>query len=196
MKHKKYKKDIKKEEKQVCKILREINGLSAETIIERYGDHNAYAIDIVKILNNIGIKFEPRDFSNIEVDHLKNTVKERGSVLGAVMADPKHLTIYYRKDAGMNETRFTLAHELGHCCKTMKTTDDFHIDFRFDEKSTEPNEVEANIFAGELLIPTNKLLEVYEKLGITSLSKLAEKFIVSTNVMKARLEYLGLPYTI
>ena len=56
------------------------------------------------------------------------------------------------------------------------------------------HEIEANIFAGELLIPKPLLLKKYKEFIIPSLKALSIIFGVSTNVMAARLDYLGLDY--
>ncbi len=52
----------------------------------------------------------------------------------------------------------------------------------------------ANIFAGELLIPYSSLMSIYNQLLKPSLSVLAQIFQVSTSVMKARLNYLELRF--
>ena len=55
-------------------------------------------------------------------------------------------------------------------------------------------ETEADIFAGELLIPEQSLVKVYDEFYVPSLKSLAKIFMVSTNVMAARLDYLSMPY--
>ena len=54
--------------------------------------------------------------------------------------------------------------------------------------------MEADIFAGELLIPESSLVRVYNQFYLPSLESLAKIFSVSTNVMAARLDYLSMPY--
>ena len=57
-------------------------------------------------------------------------------------------------------------------------------------------EYSANIYAGQLLVPEHKLKEVLNKLIMPSLKSLSELFTVSSNVMRARLDYLGLEYVV
>lgn len=195
-KNEKIKKDVKK---QVCKKLKEISGLDADEIINKYGNSDDYAIDIFKILKNIGITCIPINFLKLEErdESVKKETNDRGVILGVAIAAPDNVTIYYRRDASLNEIRFTLAHELGHCCQTMGITEGVNISFRKDEKVLNKNDKEylANVFAGKLLIPTVKLYNVYKKLNIKSVAELAKMFVVSENVMKARLKYLNLSYT-
>lgn len=195
-KNEKIKKDVRK---QVCKKLKEISGLDADEIINKYGNSDDYAIDIFKILKNIGIKCIPADFLKLEEKDksVKKETNYRGIILGVAIATPDDVTIHYRRDASLNEIRFTLAHELGHCCKTMGVTEGVNISFRTDEKifDSKSKEYLANVFAGKLLIPTIKLYNVYKNLNIKSVAKLARMFVVSENVMKARLDFLDLSYT-
>lgn len=62
------------------------------------------------------------------------------------------------------------------------------------DKDNEQIEEQANIFAGELLIPEESLNKYYNRMIVPSLSTLAEIFRVSTSVMVARLDYLRKPY--
>ena len=62
-------------------------------------------------------------------------------------------------------------------------------------QAKEPREIQANIFAGEILIPKYTLDLVYNKfISTPPISVLARIFEVSISVMKARLDYLELPY--
>lgn len=63
-----------------------------------------------------------------------------------------------------------------------------------NEQEKTEHEIEADIFAGKLLTPLEKLQEVYLNLAVPSSTTLARKFGVSVNVMEARLDYLKISY--
>jgi len=99
--------------------------------------------------------------------------------------------------------RFTIAHELGHV--VLHRDEQFHIDetasirFRDEESSraTSSDEIEANQFAAELLMPAHFVSEEIEKLpGGTApedaIPVLAERFQVSEQALTLRLNRLHL----
>lgn len=98
--------------------------------------------------------------------------------------------------------RFTIAHEIGHYIH------DFPLELVNQEigdtprtilKSPIPMETNANNFAGQLLMPKSKVLEMGQKLvtdhpdvsGNEIVKRLAEKFEVSVPAMTVRLKVLG-----
>ena len=181
-------------DKIMCKKLREISGLSSEQIL-LLGEELSPPVNIENILDKLGIKYDAMDFSDIE-SKVPDIIKNRGEILGAVTLIDDDVFIYYsKKNKSKNRTRFTLAHELAHCCLNAGSLENKgHIEFRFDEKSDDMNEKAANIFAGQLLIPKEPLLEKYNNMIVPVSDVLANEFNVSTNVMEARLSYLGLPF--
>jgi Zn-dependent peptidase ImmA (M78 family) len=102
-----------------------------------------------------------------------------------------------------NRQRFTIAHELGHLL--LHSGGDVHVDKSFsvkhrDERSakgTDLEEMEANLFAAELLIPVQCLREDLKKVGALDLlhdekvGQLAKLYQVSNQAMAVRLSHLG-----
>lgn len=95
--------------------------------------------------------------------------------------------------------RFTLAHELGHLClHTGKALYVDHVPKFRDVKSSqavEPEEIEANIFAAELLMPEAFLIQDIKAMGDDIITKdaiesLAKRYKVSAEAMRVRLERL------
>lgn len=180
----------------MCKILKEIKNKSAYELLNAYNIELTPPIDISTLLERIGISTIAKDFTEIE----ESFEKLPGSILGATFSLNDELTIFYRKFENLHRKKFTVAHELAHCCLHCPTNETAHIEFRIEPFDTQlsqeekDKEREANIFAGELLIPEEPLLKYYNKLIIPSLSKLANIFDVSSSVMAARLDYLQKPY--
>lgn len=98
--------------------------------------------------------------------------------------------------------RFTVAHEIGHFL--LHNEDVVHVDKgqqikRRDAKSkegTDVEEMEANLFAAELLMPESFLIRDLAHMNIdlhndAAITKLARKYQVSTQALGYRLAYLG-----
>lgn len=101
-----------------------------------------------------------------------------------------------------NRQRFSIAHELGHYKLHMSRDKSFFIDrsvyYRNHAAHSGQNneEIEANRFAAELLMPKKLVLAVLNQfsheLSDSDLVKVANKFFVSQQAMKFRLAGLGL----
>jgi len=106
-------------------------------------------------------------------------------------------------DHHSNRKKFTTAHELGHYL--LHDFQDVHVDRDFkvwlrsdtSSKGTEIEEKEANLFAAELLMPTQILEREIRDIGHIDLDdgevldELAGKYGVSVQAMTFRLAYLG-----
>lgn len=106
-----------------------------------------------------------------------------------------------------NRQRFTIAHELGHM--VLHTGDPVHWDYRlrFRRESSDPDEqpdgdeVEANYFAAELLMPVHFLMRDLQQYDFEDfmddefeervLLPLANQYQVSKQAMAIRLQTLG-----
>lgn len=175
---------------RMCTVLKKIRNKSAIELLEEYGLDKTVPIDIEQLLRAIGISAIGKDFSELE----KRLGKPKGSILGMLLSSGNNTAIFYRKDDSYNRRRFTIAHELAHAIN--HSDNEPHIEYRMAEKEMEENPVErdANIVAGEILIPLPLLKREYLKLDIPSSTVLANIFKVSQNVMEARLKYLKIFY--
>ena len=180
------------EGKIMCKKLRELDGLTPDEILLISGV-SSYPVDMQKILRKLGIRSGSMNFEAIEAK-IPKVIESRGSILGAVTIIGDNLNIFYSEDSTDNRKRFTLAHELAHCCLNASSLRKGHIEFRFDETTSDPKELAANIFAGQLLIPEKPLRKMYDSLLIPAADVMAHEFQVSTHVMEARLKHLGLGF--
>lgn len=178
----------------MCTKLKELNGLTPENILNKYyPERSTYPIDIATILFKMNIRALPYDFSKFD-----DGVNLQSRILGAMVANKTDLALLYREGETKNRNRFTLAHELAHCC--LAHMDDKampYIEWRHDGIVTDPYEIEANVFAGELLVPTTELRKVLSNEypeTLPHVTRLAKMFAVSINVMKERLKQLEIPY--
>lgn len=178
----------------MCKKLKELNGLNPEDILNKYWniDRNTYPIDIATILYNMRIRVLPYDFSKYDGE------KKETRILGAMVADKTDLALLYRKGETKNRCRFTLAHELAHCCLSHLSGQTMpYIEWRHDGIVIDQCEIAANTFAGQLLVPSKelrKVLSIEYPNSLPQVTRLAEMFAVSVAVMKERLKQLEVPY--
>lgn len=181
-----------KEGENMCVILKRLSGKTADQLLEENDiDMTKPPIDIKKLVSSLSISVLKRDFSDIEA----RANAPKGSILGATISKGNNLTIFYQSDATYNRMRFTVAHELAHCCLHSQNLEMQHVELRLDaEDDYDEHERDANIFAGALLIPRKLLDQEYKKFIVPSLSVLAELFEVSETVMAARLDYLNYSY--
>lgn len=181
-------------EKNMCMKIEQLNGLTADSILNKFWVRNEVPIDISKILYDMDIKVTSFDFTNAE----KTANIPYGDILGAVLTSGNDVAIVYKKNESLNRTRFTLAHELAHCCLShIVPSQTGYIEFRRKMNCNEDRERDANIFAGELLIPEKELSGVLKKFydsTFPSSEILAQIFAVSVNVMEERLKYLKIPF--
>ena len=176
--------------KDKLKLLRQS---SPNDLLYKFDLGNVFPVDIMKLLEKLDIKVIPYDFSNLEKNDYKNQVIEKGIILGAAVHSGDRIGLFYRQDDSEKRKRFTLAHELAHCCLHMDENTPEHIEFRNDQANiNDKKEYDANIFAGELLIPEGPLRYALENLIMPKVEILAQIFGVSLNVMKARLKYLNI----
>lgn len=189
-------------------VLNRISGLSSEDVLRLYGNGHNVTTDILSIAENMGIDVFLADFSEIE----NNFNLKKGDVLGCIVDEDEENKLKImlqdelapRFDSLSNEEklkllrrrqRFTLAHEIAHGClhlahQEIKFKLDYHPEPSIDV--IENVEYEANVFAGELLIPKDTLISVCKKIISPSIDTLAEIFDVSHSVMRARIKHLGL----
>lgn len=179
----------KKGDGVMCKILKKIHNKTADELLKEYGVYDSIPIDLEKLSTEIGISVMPVDFTSLE-----KKINKHGDILGLVLTAGDNAAIFYRESDSLNRRRFTIAHELAHCCYVDPSTKEPHIEYRIDESEKDEFERNMDIFAGELLIPLKKLKEIYLSLSVPSSRILAKKFQVSVKVMEARLNHLKISH--
>jgi Zn-dependent peptidase ImmA (M78 family) len=152
-------------------------------------------IDVDRIAQHVGIPIR-REFLN-------------GDISGFLYRKDERAAIVVNRRQFPTRQRFTIAHELGHYFLDHKR-DEIHVDrafvLKFRNGSTpagsDPEEIHANAFAAELLMPENFLqadLVAYERHGViddTAIQILADKYEVSIQALIIRLNTIGLAPTV
>lgn len=203
----------------MCKPLEKLSGKSAEYLLDTYSSRYSYPIDVVQMVNKIGgISLGSKDFA--ELDKMLSEEGKPAHVIGAVRvlddevqiiyadrldADKDHLhtdmSLAQKQEKLRRRQRFTIAHELAHCCLHIDSTQKKnYIELRSVNTGTEDQQKEkiANIFAGELLMPRpviNAFVSDPQKYGVgigneVSIIKMADAFEVSNHTMLKRIEHL------
>jgi len=188
----KKRKSKKEEVKIMCATLDRLAGKTPQELLDEAGIADKMPVNLEKLLKYWNVSVMPTDFSELQKSaKLKPLVAQNGNILGAVALNGDAVGIFYKEGDTPNSQIFTIAHELAHCCLEYEKLQQNSINYRF-EKPTDPNEGKMDAFAGELLISENKLKEFISKLIKPSTEKLAIVFGVPEDVMKDRLELLGL----
>lgn len=148
-------------------------------------------VDPIDIAKKLNIKVFNRNFNSFSND----------TVSGAIKKEDNNINIYVNEEDTIERKRFTIAHELGHyflhlSCDLNKEFVDMHR--RTGYNTLLSKEREANQFAAAILMPENKVRELYESVNNLGVSErfiiewLSEKFFVSKSAIKFRLKNLGL----
>lgn len=178
----------------MCKPISDIRYKSAQDLLAMGGQIDKVPVDLKMLLNKLKISCLARDFSSLE-NARKNAdgTSDENPILGALATNGDRAVIFYRQEDQKDghRYRFTIAHELAHACLAHYSVDKstVHLTYRH-ERADSKQEIDANIFAGELLIPEDTLTRVISDLIFPSVQALADIFAVSKAVMLARLEYL------
>ncbi|MGC1782116.1 MAG: ImmA/IrrE family metallo-endopeptidase [Acidobacteriaceae bacterium] len=161
--------------------------------------------EAIKLLENNGIVRAPVPVDNLaktlEIDVRYSPGKE--DVSGALIRNGKSVVIAVNSAQHENRQRFTIAHEIGHFLLHKGTKVHFDEDFRVNyrnalsSEATNRDEIEANSFAAELLMPESflrkDLLKIQpddDTIG-TAIQSLSVRYKVSPRAMELRLVNLG-----
>ncbi len=159
----------------------------ARQLLERFGEH--LPTDVEAIVKALGITIRAQELED--------------SVSGMLVIKDGRTTIGVNENHHPNRQRFTLAHELGHFLLHSNTSSifiDASIIFFRDGTSSDGSkaqEIEANAFAAELLMPEKQLREFINNQPLDAFDegavrRLATQFGVSAQALTIRLTRLEL----
>lgn len=127
--------------------------------------------------------------------------RDNGDVSGMLFTKDDVSVIGVNSHHHQNRQRFTIAHEIGHFI--LHKAKEIYIDTNFkvavnlrdqsSSEATDADEIEANRFAAELLMPYDMIIDDILKDGIdieseTQISILAQKYRVSRQAMAFRIQ--------
>lgn len=161
-----------------------------EKFFEHYINYkDEIPFDIVKFARELGLNlFASKKFTN----------DQSGQIVYDSIS--KNYSIYINENHSLNRKVFTLAHEVGHffCDKdyleknkiiledaNMANMNFLNRTANVEDSALIKREVRANKFAAEILIPTNKFIEIYFKTS-GNLEEIAKKFRVSIDAVRIR----------
>ena len=163
--------------------------VKANALLQRFNIHMP-PIDPEAIAISLGISVDKLPFSQ--------------ELSGVLVRSPERTAIGINKNRPKKRQRFSIAHELGHY--VLEHNGELFVDQtvlnKRDTKSqiaVDPQEIEANAFAANLLMPQHMMLDaLFETAGsnhnITRsalIEQMAKKFNVSNAAMEYRLINLG-----
>ena len=168
----------KSSEYQEPELISEISDVERLIIDYHLVDDNENP-DLEAVANQYGITIKREDMPSLQSGYLRHTLNE-GWVIGVNRKHPKA------------RQRFTIAHELGHYVlhRNDNGSTEFEDEIFFRATNMSPIEYAANAFAVSLLMPDERVRNAISG-GERNLSSLAEKFAVSLEAMKYKVESLG-----
>lgn len=154
---------------------------------------NCIPVDLDMILDTYGLKRIPATFEDLEERFI---TKGMGDIAGLILPSEKYreIGIFYKRSDSIPNKRFTIAHELGHCCLHGEHIEDGYIEFRNCPTSSDEIEKEANAFADELLLSEIQIRYILDRLLVPSLRALSGMFQVKVSDMRKRLIKLDITF--
>jgi Zn-dependent peptidase ImmA (M78 family) len=160
---------------------------AAQKLLKHYGE--TLPVNVAEIAQACGI--------SIRMEKLEDTVS------GMLVIKGNKVTIGVNANHHHNRQRFTIAHELGHYLLHKGASgvffDEALMFFRnkLSSEGTQAQEIEANAFAAELLMPESLLkeqiaIQPIDAFDDAAVLRLAAQFGVSTQALIIRLTKLGL----
>jgi Zn-dependent peptidase ImmA (M78 family) len=125
----------------------------AYVLLNKYGI-NTIPVDIEKIAKGLNCKIFRINPKELQSDIPCDKEKFSGAIIKNKNNEEEHFIFLNKFDSPQRQT-FTIAHELGH----LQLGTDNQIDCRESMYSNDKNELDANEFAGNILMPHNWLKE-------------------------------------
>lgn len=150
---------------------------SGEELLKEYSIKN-FPFDVAAFATNeLGIL--------IKYDNLDNDIS------GKLSKEGNDYVITVEKRHPENRQRFTIAHELAHYFLHKDLKEKFEDTIFFRGADSDTFEFQANLFAGDILMPKDEFLEQIRK-GNSEIENLAKYFGVSTLAIRVRAKQLDL----
>jgi hypothetical protein len=151
----------------------------AEAVLAEHWPEGVFPVDPIAVCRRMGVEVFTAELGN--------------DVFGILMGSPTGAQIYLDADQPEKRFRFTAGHELGHYVDRSNRVgwpDEAFIDKRSEEGRGSANEIFANEFAANLLMPREPM-ERYVAAGDSEFA-LSERFGVSLDALRYRRRRLGI----
>lgn len=150
---------------------------------------NSLPVDVYELCRKFGISVVPADLGRYE--------EASGYAISGIIevdrtGETPEKTIYVNRSDIPERQNFTVAHELGHYF--LHLPDDKSDVITSFRGASDKREREADMFAAELLMPTDLVLKEYYAKLYPTVRSLAKTFEVSQAAMRRKLDGLGLHY--
>ncbi|OZE41419.1 MULTISPECIES: ImmA/IrrE family metallo-endopeptidase [unclassified Rhodococcus (in: high G+C Gram-positive bacteria)] len=160
-------------------LIKDMAKRDAEDVLRTYWNDEGFPVDPFVIAERMGIRA-----GRMELDD------DTSGLIVARLETQSQIWVEIRDTRPRQ--RFTCAHELGHYVERTQTKSDLSKGFSFVDKRTskrDAHEFYADEFAGNLLMPEQRVLELEDRL---SLIRMAGYFDVSVPAMEVRLRRLNI----
>lgn len=152
---------------------------AAVSVLDHHWDRS-FPVDLKVIADKNGVTIH-------EVPHIGNWDDD---ISGVISYDNGKPEIFIRNRDSVTRQRFTLAHELGHFF--LHEGERFRDNYASTSSGNyDPDEIAANAFAAELLMPSLAVEFFISEKDIKEVEDLARIFVVSPKAMTYRLVNLG-----
>lgn len=192
----------RKDDVKMCKKLKELHLKEPCDFLDQ---NSSMPVDIFQILQDMNIRCFCVNFNKLQ----KSFSLKSEKISGLTYANGNDLFVFYSDKSDLPTARFTLAHELAHCCLHIEADSSFHIEMqtipdivhigRIPKFISTKKEEEADRFARELLIPTNAFIYTLKNMNVLSIEELSHLFVVPEEEIVNKLvdlrEYLGLHHS-
>ena len=138
---------------------------------------NDFPVDVVGFANTLGITVKYACLDN--------------DISGMLSKEGNNYIITVEQRHPENRQRFTIAHELAHYFLHKNLQEQFKDTIFFRGADSDTFEFQANLFAGELLMPADEFLKQIKE-GNSKIENLAKYFGVSTLAIRVRAKQLNL----
>lgn len=140
----------------------------------------------------------------IRAEGIRIVYEDLNELSGMIIRQGDEATIAVHAEHNRARQKFTLAHEFGHYLlhdgRPVRYDTDFRVNLRSDSSSlaNDPEEIEANFFAANILMPSSMMERDLENVAVdvsdsATIRQLKRRYGVSTQAMTLRLgRFLGL----
>ena len=180
----------KVKERTMCKAVDKIRGKMASDILKKYAPDPNGMVNMEALLRNMNIYAEPADLTKYDDG------TDDDKVQGVVKTDRNYAYIYYSYNVSRAKQRYVMARDLGYLCFDPRYEEGNYglIDYDTGTRFLNALNYDMNIFACQILMPSQLLKDVYCSVLYDSSTILADELCVPVDVVEFYLKFIGIPF--